>query len=106
MCSILPTVQAIIPIYLEYLCTAFLTQLAGYQVDAFTISPILVRSSHTFSLLFNLHALVIGEGMRVRPAWPRMPLPEKKSPRNPTYVVKYFSIRISKFHFTLCNEEI
>jgi len=106
MCFILPTAKAIITIYLEYLRTAFFTQLAAYQVDAFAFTPILVRSSHTYSLLFDLHAFVIGEGMRVRQAWLRMPLPEKKSPRNPPYVVKYFIIRDSKFHFTLYHEEI
>ena len=64
MCFILPTLKAVITIYLEYLGTAPLTLLANYQSKGFAIDLIVVCSCHILflSFLYNLHTLLIGEG--------------------------------------------
>ncbi len=92
MCFILPTFKAIITIYLEYLGAGPLTQLANYQSKGFAVDLIGVCNRHILFLSFldNLHTLRIGE-VGARLAWLQMPLPEKKSPPNPAYGVKYFT---------------
>ena len=63
MCFILPTLKAIITVYLEYLGTGPLTQLANYQCDGFAIDLIVVCNRHLLflSFLYNLHTLRLGE---------------------------------------------
>jgi hypothetical protein len=60
----LPTLKAIIAIYLEYLGTDPLTQLANCQTSGFAIDFIVVCNRHILflSFLYNFHTVFIGEG--------------------------------------------
>ena len=61
---ILPTLKALISIYLEYLGARPFAQLANYQSNGLAINSIVVCKRHIpfFSFLHNLHRLRIGEG--------------------------------------------
>jgi hypothetical protein len=78
MCFILPTLKAVIAIYLEYLGTAPLALLADYQSKGFAIDLIVVCSRHILflSFLYNFRTLLIGE-VGARLAWLQLRLPEK-----------------------------
>ncbi|HEV3432612.1 MAG TPA: hypothetical protein VG098_01320 [Nitrososphaera sp.] len=42
----------------------------------------------------------------MRLVWLQIPLQEKKPPRIPTYVVKYFNTDLTEFLFTVSSNEI
>ena len=85
---ILPTLKAIITIYLEYLGIGPLTQLANYQSNGFVINVIVVCNRHILflSFLYNLHTLRIGESRCATGLAPDATTGEK-SLHNPTYGV-------------------
>src|SRR5687768_779280 len=64
VCFILPTLKAVIAVYLEYLGTGPFAQLANYQSNGLAINSIVVCKRHIpfFSFLYNLHTFRIGEG--------------------------------------------
>jgi hypothetical protein len=107
MCFILPTLKAVITVYLEYLGTGLFTQLANYQSNGFTINLIVVCHRHILflSFLYNLHTLFIGEGRCATGLAPDATTGEKVATQ-PPYDVKYFNGHNSEFHFTLCSKEI
>lgn len=110
MCFILPTLKAIITIYLEYLGTGPLTQLANYQCDGFAIDLIdliVVCNRHILflSFLYNLHTLRIGESRCATGLAPDATTGEKVVTQS-SYGVKYFNRDNIEFNFTLCTKQI
>ena len=107
MCFILPTLKAIITIYLEYLGIGPLTQLANYQSNGFAISVIMICNRHILflSFLYNLHTLRIGESRCATGLAPDATTGEKVVTQS-SYGVKYFNRNNIEFNFTLCTKQI
>ena len=104
---ILPTLKAIITIYLEYLGTGPLTQLANYQCDGFAIDLIVVCDRHILflSFLYNHRTLRIGESRCATGLAPDATTGEKIVTQS-SYGVKYFNRDNIEFNFTLCTKQI
>ena len=104
---ILPTLKAIITIYLEYLGIGPLTQLANYQSNGFAINVIVVCNRHILflSFLYNLHTLRIGESRCATGLAPDATTGEKVVTQS-SYGVKYFNRDNIEFNFTLCTKQI
>jgi hypothetical protein len=104
---ILPTLKAIITIYLEYLGTGPVAQLANYQSNGFVINVIVVCNRHILflSFLYNLHTLRIGESRCATGLAPDATTGEKIVTQS-SYGVKYFNRDNIEFNFTLCTKQI
>jgi hypothetical protein len=108
VCFILPTLKAVIAVYLEYLGTGPFAQLANYQSNGVAINSIVVCKHHIPFFLFFIQSPYITHRRRWVRDWPgsRCYYRRKSHHTTPTYGVKYFDLNHSKFHFTLCNKEI
>ena len=107
MCFILPTLKAIITIYLEYLGIGPLTQLANYQIKGFAIDLIVVCNRHILflSFLYNLDTLRIGESRCATGLAPDATTGEKAATHSCLWC-EYFTCDNIEFHFTLCTKQV